>query len=246
MTYYKIILDHDIVGIVNTNDFIAFSPVIESFLRSDEKRGEYVNWRGKIYRDTWMAPIQFHVDFIQADIQEIAEEEYHAFEHAFEVNEIIIEEQKDDEEEEIEESQYINPVDEESVNFIRQSKIAEMSRACRNIIEAGFDILLSDNEIHHFSLDTQDQLNLITLSALAEVQDSIPYHADGEICKFYSAAEIKQIVAGATQFKMYHTTYYNALKNYINNLDNISDIAAITYGTALPEEYQSDVLKALT
>jgi len=121
-----------------------------------------------------------------------------------------------------------------------------MSMTCRHIIEAGFDIELSDREVHHFSLDTQDQLNLITLSALAETQELIPYHADGEICKFYSAAEIKTIVAGATQFKMYHTTYYNALKAYINSLETIEEIAAVTYGMELPEEFQSDVLKAIS
>lgn len=74
---------------------------------------------------------------------------------------------------------------------------------------------------------------------------AIPYHADGQICRFYTAAEINQIVSAATQFKIYQTTYYNALKNYINSLDTIEEIAAITYGTSLPEEYKSEVLKAL-
>jgi hypothetical protein len=48
---------------------------------------------------------------------------------------------------------------------------------------------------------------------------------------------MKQIVAAATQFKMYHTTYYNALKAYINSLNNIEEIAAITYGIELPQAF---------
>ena len=82
MTYYKMIQNNNIVGIACSNDFIAFSPVIESFLRSDERRGEFISWHGNIYRDTWMQPIQFHVDFIAVEIREITEEEYRAFEHA--------------------------------------------------------------------------------------------------------------------------------------------------------------------
>ena len=134
---------------------------------------------------------------------------------------------------------------EASLEYVRESKLNEMSRACRTTIEGGFDLDLGA-ETSHFSLDTQDQLNLITLSALADTQAQVPYHADGETCKFYSASQMKQIVAAATQFKIYHTTYYNALKNYINSLDSIEDIAAITYGIAIPDQYQSDVLKAIT
>jgi len=121
-----------------------------------------------------------------------------------------------------------------------------MSRTCNQVIEAGFDLQLSDGNIHHFSLTTQDQINLISLGSMAaNGMESIPYHADGEICRFYTAEEITTILAQATAFKIYHTTYYNALKNYINSLDSIEDIAAITYGVELPEEYQSEVLKSL-
>ena len=89
MTYYKMILNNNIIGVVCSNDFIAFSPVIESFLRSDEKRGEFISWHGNIYRDTWMQPIQFYVNFIEVEIREITEEEYTIYKHAFDVNDEI-------------------------------------------------------------------------------------------------------------------------------------------------------------
>jgi hypothetical protein len=119
-----------------------------------------------------------------------------------------------------------------------------MSYACRTTIEAGFDLELR-GETKHFSLDTQDQLNLISLSAMAQTQSLIPYHADGEECTFYTSEEINEIVETATAFKIYHTTYYNALKTYINALGTIEEIAAITYGVEIPDEYKSDVLKVL-
>ena len=80
---------------------------------------------------------------------------------------------------------------------------------------------------------------------MLQSQSMIPYHADGEEVMFYSAEEIQEIIDTANAFKIYHTTYYNSLKNYINSLETIEEIAAIEYGVDIPEEYQSDVLKAL-
>ena len=85
----------------------------------------------------------------------------------------------------------------------------------------------------------------MSLSIMAQTQSTVPYHADGEECIFYTAEEINQIVNAANAHKIYHTTYYNALKIYINALETIEDIAAIEYGVEIPEEYQTDVLKSL-
>lgn len=115
-----------------------------------------------------------------------------------------------------------------------------------SVISAGFDIKLSDNEIHHFALTTQDQLNLITLSSLvASGETNIPYHADGELCKFYSPEDIMTITEGATNFKTYQVSYFNSLKAYIESMSDIESISAITYGVQIPDEYMSDVLKSL-
>ena len=244
MKFYKILVEGTFIGAIHSGLFVAESATGKRLFHSDEDHGQYAEYQGVLYRDYWMAPIvNEERHFIIASIQEITEEQYRIYVEAI-INNIVIE----DDTEEKDEEPFVPVIPEEidgGIEFLKSSKINEMSYTCRHTIEAGFDILLSDDEIHHFSLDTQDQLNLITLSALADTQELIPYHADGEVCKFYSAAEIKQIVAAATQFKMYHTTYYNALKNYINHLDNIETIAAITYGIELPEEFQSDVLKAL-
>ena len=185
------------------------------------------------------------VPYEEASLVAITEEQYNIFMEAIQTNTEVSELEPITEIEEELLPEQLSPADENTREFVRAAKINKMSMACNRIITEGFDLVLQD-ETKHFSLTTQDQINLITLSALAETQELIPYHADNEICKFYTAAEIKSIVAAATQFKMYHTTYYNALKNYINHLDNITDIAAVSYGMKLPEEYQSDVLKAIT
>jgi hypothetical protein len=46
----------------------------------------------------------------------------------------------------------------------------------------------------------------------------LPYHADGEEVVFYAAEEIQELVDEMNAFKIYHTTYYNALKAYIKSL----------------------------
>ena len=74
---------------------------------------------------------------------------------------------------------------------------------------------------------------------------TVPYHADGELCIFFSAQDMQTIIAAATNHKIYHTTYFNAAKNYINHLEDTETILAFNYGDTLPEEYQTDVLKSL-
>jgi len=62
---------------------------------------------------------------------------------------------------------------------------------------------------------------------------------------FYTVAEINQVIDGMNQLKNYNIAYYNSLKAYIESLETIEDIAAIEYGTSIPEVYKSDVLKIL-
>ena len=150
----------------------------------------------------------------------------------------------DDDEEEEPVEPIIEPELDETIEFVRAAKIKEMSSTCRQTIEAGFNLDLR-GETHHFSLTMQDQLNLMSLSIMAQTQELIPYHADGEETTFYTSNEIHMIIQAATELKVYNTTYYNALKTYINSLETIEEISAITYGTPIPDEYKTDVLKTL-
>ncbi len=134
----------------------------------------------------------------------------------------------------------------EIVTYARQAKIAEMSSECEKIITNGLDVELSDGETYHFSLTTQDQLNLVTLSGMISAgETNIPYHADGELCRLYSVEDATRIIEAATAFKTYNVTYFNSLKSYIAALTDVSVIANIEFGTTIPVEYQSDILQTL-
>lgn len=241
MKYYKILTNTEFIGVINSGNFLAENPY-GWLLTSNENYGQYVSYKNKLYRDYWMQPIpNAHREYENVSIIEIDKEEYDRLYEAIEQDEEIVID--DDDEDEIVPEPIVEP--DFVLEFLREAKIKEMSKACQKTIEDGFDITLSDSN-EHFSLTAQDQLNLITLASLADTQDLIPYHADGEICRFYTAAEIKLLMATATQYKIYHTTYYNALKNYINSLETEEEIAAIEYGIELPEEFQSDALKAIS
>ena len=240
MKYYKLIDDNKIVGAVSSNDFIRYSPIVDCFLRGSEETGEYISFQNKLYRATWMCPIQVIQDYTLIETIEITEEEYAIIIAAYQSNQTI----EEDTTEEPEEHEIIDPIMQDTLEFIRSSKILEMSQACRHTIEEGFDLEIR-GETHHFSLTIQDQLNLMSLSSMTQTNSLIPYHADGEETAFYTAEEINQIINAAADYKSYQTTYYNSLKIYINTLDTIEAIAAITYGTPIPDEYKSDVLKVL-
>lgn len=240
MEYFKIIVDNNIVGAVTSTQFVRYNVATDMLLRCNKVLGEYVTYNNILYRDTWMNSTVIELKYTPALVVSIEEQEYN----------YIIEALKTDEQIEVEEEEDIEPyvpienTDTTSIDFIRSSKLNEMSYQCRQAIENGIDII-AQGKTRHFSLTTQDQLNLMSLNVMAQTQDIIPYHADGEQCIYYTAEEIKQIVAAANSHKIWHTTYYNALKAYINSLETIEEISAITYGTPIPDEFKTEVLKVI-
>lgn len=245
MTYYKLINNNEFIGIATSYDLRKYQKKHNIILTSDEQFAQYIQCNDKLYRDSWFAPTTTDtIGYETVCIVSISEEEFNNLSSAIESNEEI---SVDNESDSItNEEPSADPVEEITIEFVMSKKIAEMSNICNRTISAGFDIKLSDNEIHHFSLTTQDQLNLITLSSLvASGETNIPYHADGELCKFYSPEDIMTITEGATSFKTYQVSYFSSLKAYIKSMNDIESISAITYGIQIPEEYMSDVLKVL-
>lgn len=129
---------------------------------------------------------------------------------------------------------------------VKAAKLQELSEACHAAIVAGFDVKLSDGKDHHFSMTVEDQLNINALFGLiAGGTVQVPYHADGEPCRYFSAAEFMSIAEAATAHKTYHESYYNSLKSYVASKRTEASVAAIVYGTDIPTQYQSDVLQTL-
>lgn len=131
-----------------------------------------------------------------------------------------------------------------SIEDIQSKKIEEMNRLCEQNIVNGFDIILSDGMSHHFTLGIYDQLKISKLNDRAKAGiKTLPYHADGEVCKYFCRADIEAINAKMEYLVEYHTTYFNSLKVYIRNIFNAESILKIQYGDKIPDEYCSVVLK---
>lgn len=244
MNYYKLISGTNIVGIGLSLDLRRFQKKHRIILLCNEESAQYIQYKDVLYHDNWMLPITTDtVAYETAEVIRIDEQEYNTLKAALETeDEIIVEPETPVEEE----SKYVDPNEVITVDYVKSVKIAEMSNTCNKVITNGFNVILSDGNSYHFSLTTQDQLNLITLSSMiASGETQIPYHADGELCRFYSAEDINTIITTATQFKTYQVSYFNALKAYIESMTDIETIGAVTYGMEIPAEHQSDVLKVL-
>ena len=133
-----------------------------------------------------------------------------------------------------------------SIQTLIENKVAEMSQCCEGEITKGFDIVLSDGISHHFSLQITDQIKISKLNDRAMAGESfLPYHADNEPCKIYSADDIRAINSAMEYIVEYQTTYFNSLKMYISGMTSKDDIVNVTYGTEIPDGYRSEVLSMM-
>lgn len=134
---------------------------------------------------------------------------------------------------------------EPTLEELKAVKKREISQACETTIYSGVDVTLTDGSTEHFGLTEHDQLNLCGKQVqLAAGTTELEYHADGQPCRYYSAADMQTIIAAAMQHVSYHTTYCNAVNMWIAGCESTEEVQAIYYGADVPEEYQSDVLKA--
>ena len=134
---------------------------------------------------------------------------------------------------------------EPTLEELQDAKRQEVSAACERVIYNGVSVTLTDGTTEHFALTEHDQINLFGKQAqLVAGVEQLEYHADGQPCRYYSAADMQAIIAAALWHVSYHTTYCNALNMWIAACETAEDVQAIFYGADVPEEYQSEVLKA--
>lgn len=116
-------------------------------------------------------------------------------------------------------------------------KCSELSESCHTAIVSGCDVTLEDGSTEHFSLAETDQINLTTaLAAVERGAAGYPYHADGQMCRVFQAADIQAIAQAATAHKLYCTTLCNHLMAWARRVENKEELAAITYQSQLPED----------
>lgn len=140
------------------------------------------------------------------------------------------------------------PVPEPTLDEAKEAKVAEMNDIQQKLIAQGVDVTLSDGSTEHFSLTERDQTSLFGLQAQVAIgAENIPWHTsdEDEHCKFYSNADMAKITSSALSYVTWHVTYFRDLRIYIRSLESKEEVERITYGTGIPEAYQSEPLKEM-
>lgn len=134
----------------------------------------------------------------------------------------------------------------ESLPTLAEKKAAEVNAACEAAIHAGADLALSEGD-KHFAFTDEDQLNINSMMTAVQLGAArYLYHEDGGACRMYSAADIVKIFVGCKAHVTYHTTYCNALKQWISRETDPAVLGAITYGSELPEDLAAQMQQLLT
>ena len=134
---------------------------------------------------------------------------------------------------------------EPTIAELRASKKQEISQECERAIYSGVSVTLTDGSTEHFALTEHDQLNLFGKQVqLAAGAERLEYHSDGQPCRYYDAADMQTIITKAMWHVSYHTTYCNAINMWISGVQTAEELKQIFYGADVPEQYQSEVLKA--
>ena len=136
--------------------------------------------------------------------------------------------------------------DDRTLDEIRADKLAELSNACNASITAGVDVETTQGT-EHFSLQETDQINLTTaLSAIQNGSVSYPYHADGQLCRLFSAKEIQDIAEASVKHKLYHTTLCNHLMTWVRRVEDKKELANIKYSIEnLPQDLKQNMMDIL-
>ena len=114
----------------------------------------------------------------------------------------------------------------------------ELSTLCNKAISAGSTVRLSDGTEKKFSYAIEDQSNVSEMFNAVQIGASAyPYHADGESCAMYSAADIVLIYSTLSSLKTAQITYFNQLRQYLRSLELVPEIKGVQYGDPLTGEY---------
>ena len=114
---------------------------------------------------------------------------------------------------------------------MKKAKIEEMRDVCNREILDGVSVVLSDNDVHHFTMSLEDQLNLLEIRYLIDNgQDTFIYHETNGANKEYHSNDMKLIINALFENKQKHLLYFNRLKQYITSLTNAESVSVVQYG----------------
>lgn len=128
----------------------------------------------------------------------------------------------------------------------KEAKISLLSNICKTKITDGFTISLTNGNRHSFRLTAEDQLNLLSLeNQLNAGAETFIYHSTGCPCQVFTRNDMRKIINAYRKHVLYHTTYFNSAKQYINSLDSLDKVDAFTYGTTVVGAVKDPILREI-
>lgn len=142
----------------------------------------------------------------------------------------------------------INPtidVEECSLDELKAWQKKQVNVACKEAIEAGVDVELSDGKTYHFSYKAEDQINYVEMRQEIEHDGytTVPYHPDNGDCTIYSSDDMKKIIKAQIANKFVLTTKCNAYHGMIKDAEDKAAVSAIVWGSDLSKKRQADFNK---
>lgn len=133
------------------------------------------------------------------------------------------------------------------IDSLITSKVEEIRTECNKAIISGIDVETTQGT-EHFGLEETDRINLTTaLSAIQAGATTYPYHADGQLCRLFTADEINAICNASIEHKLYHTTLCNHLLTWARRSTDANEIQSIAYTqTDMPEDLLENMLAILS
>lgn len=136
--------------------------------------------------------------------------------------------------------------DESILDKTRQNKISQLSSQCKVNINAGFSVTLSDGKSYSFKLTAEDQLNLMSIEGqLNAGAETAIYHATNQPCRVFSRDDMLKVIKAFRHHVTYHTTYFNAAKQYISSLTDIEKINKFSYGADVSTIVKNSIIKKI-
>ena len=128
----------------------------------------------------------------------------------------------------------------------RQNKLEQLSNQCKALITAGFSIKLLNGKTYSFKLTAEDQLNLMSIEGqLNAGAETVVYHATNQPCRIFSRNDMLKVIKAFRRYVTYHTTYFNAAKQYINSLTDIEKINKFSYGDDVTSVINDIIIKQI-
>lgn len=219
---YKIIHNNKVIDVVKYPQFVSFLASGHIAMSDKISASGIVGSDGKT-----IFSFQPHADYITVTIEEIDYEEFERLQSLLDSKQEI-------------------SANEDVLEQARRDKIKRLSNQCKAAISAGFYIALADDTAYNFKLTPEDQLNLMSIEGqLNAGVETFVYHATNQPCRVFSRDEMIKVISAFRRHITYHTTYFNAAKQYINSLVDLEKINSFVYGTDVTAMVHNRAIKQI-